>query len=139
MTLFSDLGLSEATLNALTRKGFTAPTPIQTQAIPALLNGTKDIVAQAQTGTGKTAAFGLPLIERIEPGQRTVQAIILAPTRELANQVSQEIHSLSGNKTLRVLPVYGGQPMERQLHALKQGVDIVVGTPGRVLDHLKRR
>ena len=139
MTLFSDLGLSEATLTALTRKGFTTPTPIQTQTIPALLEGSRDIVAQAQTGTGKTAAFGLPLIELLEPGQNKVQAIVLAPTRELAMQVAQEIRSLCGTKRLRILPVYGGQPMDRQLQALRQGVDIVVGTPGRVLDHLKRK
>jgi ATP-dependent RNA helicase DeaD len=139
MTLFSDLGLSEATLKALSNKGFSSPTPIQMKAIPALLENSTDIVAQAQTGTGKTAAFGLPLIELLEPGRHPVQAIILAPTRELANQVAQEIRSLCGVKKLRVLPVYGGQPMDRQLHEIRKGVDIIVGTPGRVLDHLKRK
>ena len=138
MTTFSDLGLSELTIQALSRKGFEEPTPIQIKTIPAVLSGVKDIVAQAQTGTGKTAAFGLPLLELLDPNARTVQALVLAPTRELAIQVAEEINSLRGGRTLSVTPIYGGQSMEIQLRNLKRGVSVVVGTPGRVLDHLRR-
>ena len=128
---FAELGLSADILSGLTKKGFVSPTPIQAQTIPLLLNGERDIIGQAQTGTGKTAAFGLPIIERITPGLRKVQAIVLAPTRELANQVCEELDSLKGNRNITILPVYGGQGMATQLKALKQGVDIVVATPGR--------
>ncbi|EGB16385.1 DEAD/DEAH box helicase domain protein [Pseudodesulfovibrio mercurii] len=138
MTSFQELGLSGSTLDALTSKGFTAPTPIQALTIPRLLSGTRDIVGQAQTGTGKTAAFGLPVIEAAEEGARRVQSLILAPTRELAIQVAEEIDSLKGGKRIRVLPVYGGQAIHMQLKALRQGVDVVVGTPGRIMDHLER-
>ncbi len=136
---FADLGLSADILDGLTRKGFVSPTPIQAQTIPMLLSGERDIIGQAQTGTGKTAAFGLPIIERITPGLRKVQAIVLAPTRELANQVCEELDSLRGNRNISILPVYGGQGMATQLKALKQGVDIVVATPGRAIDHLERK
>jgi len=138
MTNFTELGLSEATLAALESKGFTNPTPIQALTIPKLLEGTVDIVGQAQTGTGKTAAFGLPIIETAKEKTKKVQALILTPTRELAIQVADEINSLKGKKRIRVLPVYGGQAIYMQLKALKQGVDVVVGTPGRIMDHLKR-
>ncbi|MFH1914444.1 MAG: DEAD/DEAH box helicase [Pseudomonadota bacterium] len=138
MNEFKELGLSEQTLAALESKGFTTPTPIQVRTIPLLLSGTVDIVGQAQTGTGKTAAFALPIIETAEANAGHVQALILAPTRELAIQVSEEINSLKGSKRLRVLPVYGGQAIHMQLKALRAGVDVVVGTPGRIMDHLSR-
>ena len=136
---FEDLGLSDDILQCLTDKGFKVPTPIQAQTIPLLLNGEKDIIGQAQTGTGKTAAFGLPVIERITPGKRKVQAIVVAPTRELANQVAEELESLKAGRDIIILPVYGGQGMDTQLRQLKRGVDIVVATPGRAIDHLKRK
>jgi len=136
---FRKLGLSENTLKALEEKGFEEPTPIQVQTIPILLLGQKDIVGQAQTGTGKTAAFGLPILERIEEKSETVQVLILVPTRELAIQVSEELNSLKGGKRLSIIPVYGGQSIDLQLRKLRKGVDIVVGTPGRILDHLNRR
>ena len=135
---FEDLGLSTGTLKVLKKKGFEVPTPIQEITIPAILEGDKDIVAQAQTGTGKTAAFGLPMIELLEENTRNVQALVLAPTRELAIQVAEEIHSLKGKKKLTVIPIYGGQSINQQLRSLKKGVDIVIGTPGRVQDHLDR-
>jgi ATP-dependent RNA helicase DeaD len=138
MTTFTDLGLSEATIQALSRKGFEEPTPIQAKTIPAVLTGTQDIVAQAQTGTGKTAAFGLPLLELLDPNLRGVQSLILTPTRELAIQVAEEINSLRGGRLVGIAPIYGGQSMEIQLRTLKKGVSVVVGTPGRVLDHLRR-
>ena len=138
MTEFKELGLSENTINALKIKGFTNPTPIQKKAIPILLKGNLDIIGQAQTGTGKTAAFGIPMVETLKENSKDVQAIVLTPTRELAIQVSDEINSLKGKKNLRIIPVYGGQSIVEQTRRLKKGVDIVVGTPGRVLDHLKR-
>lgn len=136
---FEELGLSEDILQALTDKGFKHPTPVQAQTIPLLLKGEKDIIGQAKTGTGKTAAFGLPILEKITPGKRKVQAIIVAPTRELANQVAVEMESMTAGRDLRILPVYGGQGMTTQLRQLKAGVDIVVATPGRAIDHLKRK
>ncbi|BBE30270.1 RNA helicase [Tepiditoga spiralis] len=139
MSKFEDLGLSETTLKALKKKGFEEPTPIQEKTIPVLLKGEVDLIGQAQTGTGKTAAFGLPLIEKLTPGAKHVQALILAPTRELAVQVAEEINSLKGRSKLSILPIYGGASIERQLNALRRGVDIVVGTPGRVIDHIKRK
>lgn len=135
---FSDLNLSESTRKAIEAKGFTIPTPVQAAVIPLLLQGNQDIIAQAQTGTGKTAAFGIPLIEKIDPSAKGVQAIILAPTRELAVQVSEEIRSLCGKKPIWITPVYGGAAMSIQLAKLRKGVHIVVGTPGRVLDHIQR-
>ena len=136
---FRDLGLSENAIAAIEKKGFEEPTDIQVKTIPLLLAGENDIVAQAQTGTGKTAAFGLPILDMLEPGGVAPGAIILTPTRELAIQVSEEINSLKGKKKFTVLPVYGGQSMEMQLRSLKKGVDIVVGTPGRIIDHLNRK
>jgi ATP-dependent RNA helicase DeaD len=138
MQKFKDLGLSEKTLRALRAKGFEEPTEIQNMAIPLLLQNEIDIIAQAQTGTGKTAAFALPLIERVKPDSRKTQAIILAPTRELVIQVCEEIISLKGESNLSVAPIYGGQAIELQLKKLRQGVSIIVGTPGRVLDHINR-
>jgi len=136
---FEDLGLSQKTLDAINKKGFEEPSAIQALTIPVMLKDKSNIIAQAQTGTGKTAAFGLPLIELINPDHKEVQALILVPTRELAIQVSEEINSLKGNKNLIIVPIYGGQSMDQQLRRLKQGVHIVVGTPGRVIDHLNRK
>lgn len=138
MTTFAALGLSTDILSALEAKGFTEPTPIQARTIPLMLEGDADIVGQAMTGTGKTAAFGLPIIERVQEGGSHVQALVLTPTRELALQVCDEITSLRGRRRVRVLPVYGGQAMGLQLKGLRRGVDVVVGTPGRILDHLSR-
>ncbi|KKO18970.1 MAG: RNA helicase [Candidatus Brocadia sp.] len=139
MEKFKALGLSENTLRALEKKGFEEPTPIQQKTIPILLRGEVDIIGQAQTGTGKTAAFGLPILERIPEKSKAVQALILVPTRELAIQVSDELNSLKGAKVLQIMPIYGGQSMEEQLRRLRKGIDIVVGTPGRILDHLRRK
>jgi ATP-dependent RNA helicase DeaD len=134
---FSVLGLSEAVVRGVIDAGFEAPTPIQEQAIPILLQG-HDLIGQAQTGTGKTAAFALPLADRIDPTSGIVQAIVLLPTRELCIQVAQETYTLTKHRRLRVVPVYGGQPIDRQFRALMNGPQVVVGTPGRVLDHLRR-
>ena len=136
---FKVLGLSEDTIKALQKKGFEEPTKIQEQTIPLLLKGDVDVVGQAQTGTGKTAAFGLPLIENLKERSKKVQALILVPTRELALQVAEEINSLKGKKHLGIIAIYGGQSMEQQLRRLHKGIDIVVGTPGRIKDHLGRR
>lgn len=138
LTKFEQLGVSQDMLAALKKKGFEEPTPIQEKIVPLLLNNKQDLVGQAQTGTGKTAAFGIPIIENIDDKLRKVQVIILTPTRELAIQVSEEINSLKGRKKIQVIPIYGGQSMELQLKRLKRGVEVVVGTPGRVLDHIKR-
>jgi ATP-dependent RNA helicase DeaD len=134
---FEDLQLSEGMLATIADLGYEAPTPIQEQTIPLLIGG-RNIIAQAQTGTGKTAAYAIPLVECMEPEDRYIQALVLTPTRELAVQVAEAVHRLGHFKHLNVLPVYGGQPIERQLHALKRGVQVVIGTPGRVLDHLRR-
>ena len=136
---FNDLGLSVDALDAINKKGFEEPTEIQTMTIPVMLRDDTNIIAQAQTGTGKTAAFGLPLIEMINTGSKTVQALILVPTRELAIQVSEEINSLKGNKPINIIPIYGGQSIVQQLRRLKKGGHIVVGSPGRVIDHLYRK
>ncbi len=135
---FRSLGLSEETLIALAKKGFEEPTPIQEATIPLLMGGNVDVIAQAQTGTGKTAAFGLPMIERLTPRAGHVQALVLTPTRELAIQVSEEINTLKGKRKLEIAPIYGGQAFSEQFRRLKKGVDIVVGTPGRVIDHIGR-
>lgn len=135
---FKALGLSELTLEAIREKGFETPSPIQKLTIPVLLRGQNDIIAQAQTGTGKTAAFGLPIIEHIKPSKGGVQALILVPTRELALQVTEEILSFNTKKKLSIAPIYGGASISEQLRRLKKGIDIVVGTPGRILDHIRR-
>ncbi|MEA1986005.1 MAG: DEAD/DEAH box helicase [Candidatus Marinimicrobia bacterium] len=136
---FNDFGFSGEIIKAINKKGFEEPTQIQSLTIPAMLEGDKNIIVQAQTGTGKTAAFGLPIIEMIDSHVKSIQAIILVPTRELAIQVSEEINSLKGNKKLVIMPIYGGQSIDQQLRRLKKGVQIVVGTPGRLIDHLKRK
>lgn len=135
---FEDLGLDEQTLKAVEKKGFTQPSPIQILAIPRLLEGDANLIAKARTGTGKTAAFGLPLVQKIREDKGHPQALILAPTRELAMQVCREIESLSTNNFPRLTAVYGGASMGIQLKDLRRGVEIVVGTPGRVKDHLER-
>lgn len=139
MASFEDLGLSKETLKVLNKKGFETPTPIQEKTISFMFSETKDIIGQAQTGTGKTAAFGLPIIENMTHNYKAIQVIVLTPTRELAIQVAEEINSLKGNKKLSIVPIYGGQSISLQLRQLKKGVDIVVGTPGRVMDHMRRR
>jgi ATP-dependent RNA helicase DeaD len=136
---FDKLGLSAKVLEAINKKGFEEPTEIQAMVIPVMLRDETNVIAQAQTGTGKTAAFGLPLIEMIDAKSKSVQALILVPTRELAIQVSEEINSLKGAKDIRTVPIYGGQAIDQQLRRLRKGVHIVVGTPGRVIDHLNRR
>lgn len=135
---FASLGLSEETLKALAMKGFEEPTEIQKACIPLLLKPGTEVVGQAQTGTGKTAAFALPIIETVDDTSKEVQALILAPTRELALQVSEEMNSLKGKRKLEIAPIYGGASMENQLRKLRKGVQIVVGTPGRILDHIRR-
>ena len=132
------LGLSPEVAQAIEEMGYETPTPIQQQAIPPMLAG-RDVIGQAQTGTGKTAAFGIPLVEKIDPALRRVQALVLCPTRELAMQTAGELMKLGRRRAgLIVVPVYGGQPIERQLRALQNGAQVVVGTPGRVMDHMKR-
>jgi len=134
---FADLHLSPEVLRDIDALGFEEPTPIQAQTIPLLLEG-RDVLAQAQTGTGKTAAFALPIVERVDLARREVQALVLAPTRELAVQVAEAIHQLARTRGLAVLPIYGGQAYDRQLRGLHAGVHVVVGTPGRVMDHIRR-
>jgi ATP-dependent RNA helicase DeaD len=136
---FAELGLTPGLCQALSGLGYEEPTPIQRAAVPPLIAG-RDLVGQAATGTGKTAAFALPVLQRISgrSGQAGVFALILVPTRELAIQVSEAMHSYGRDMSVRVLPVYGGQPISRQLRALERGVDIVVATPGRALDHIAR-
>lgn len=137
---FTALGLGEKTLPAIKAKGFETPSPIQKLTIPVLLDEDKhnDIIAQAQTGTGKTAAFGLPVLERLTPKKGPVQGLILVPTRELALQVTEELLSFNKYSKLVITAIYGGASMSEQLRRLGKGVDIVVGTPGRILDHLRR-
>ncbi len=140
MTTFADTGLKPALLTALEELGFEKPTPIQEQTIPHLLASKKDLIALAQTGTGKTAAFGLPLLQQINLSERRVQAIVLCPTRELCLQIAKDLERfgkyLSG---LSVAAIYGGDSIGRQLGVLERGPHIVVGTPGRVNDFLERR
>lgn len=136
---FEDLGLDEVVLKAVIAKGFTEPTPIQVLAIPRLLNGDANIIAKARTGTGKTAAFGLPMIQELRSDNHCPRALVLVPTRELAIQVATEIDSFRTETYPRTTTVYGGASIVEQLRTLRNGVEIVVGTPGRVIDHLERR
>jgi ATP-dependent RNA helicase DeaD len=137
-TTFAELGLAPALLAAVTDVGYEAPTPIQARTIPALLAG-RDVIGQAQTGTGKTAAFAMPILQRLDLAHAEVQALVLTPTRELAIQVAEAIHTYGkALGAVRVLPVYGGQGMQQQIKRLQAGVHVVVGTPGRVMDHLRR-
>jgi len=135
---FEALHLSKDVQRAIANMGFEETTPIQSRAIPLIMEG-KDVIGQAQTGTGKTVAFGIPILEMINPRSKKLQAIILCPTRELAIQVSEELKKLSQyKKDITVLPIYGGQPIERQIYSLKKGVQVIIGTPGRTIDHMNR-
>lgn len=135
---FRALGVAEELIPALLAKNFTSPSTIQTLAIPILLSGEKDLIGQALTGTGKTAAFGLPVIQSTDTGNKQPRALILAPTRELSIQIADELRSLSTGKPLRIVPFFGGQLITIQLDELKRGVDIAVGTPGRIMDLYRR-
>ncbi|MCK9277871.1 MAG: DEAD/DEAH box helicase [Methanoculleus sp.] len=135
---FKEFNISQKTLRAIEDMGFEEPTPIQVSTIPAILEG-RDVTGQAQTGTGKTAAFGVPAIERVDTESRETQVLVLSPTRELAIQTAEEFARLAKyQRGINILPIYGGQPIERQFRGLQRGAQIVVGTPGRVLDHLDR-
>lgn len=138
-TTFQALGITQPILSALEKNGFDKPTPIQAQTIPVLLKGEKDLVAQAQTGTGKTAAFGLPMLQRLSGREGHVQALILTPTRELCLQIYTQLNLLKGDKDIQIGAIYGGDSIEKQAKMLRSGLDIVVGTPGRVIDHLERK
>jgi len=136
--LFAELGLSEPLLQAISRLGFEKAAPIQAEAIPLIMAG-HDVVGQSQTGSGKTAAFAIPAVEFVDPKHHVVQVLILCPTRELAMQVAEEVYKLAAFKRgIHPVPIYGGQSYDRQIRALKQGAQIVIGTPGRILDHLER-
>lgn len=135
---FNELGFKKKILDAIDAMGFEEPSQIQAEAIPEVLNG-NDLIGQAQTGTGKTLAFGAPIINNMDPGKKNVSALILTPTRELAIQVNDELARIAKFQKISLLPVYGGQPIDRQIRSLKKGVDIVVGTPGRIIDHINRR
>jgi ATP-dependent RNA helicase DeaD len=135
---FESMGLSPAMCRALKKARYFTPSPIQAELIPEALDG-NDVIGQAKTGTGKTASFGIPIIEMLEPRGKGPQAIILAPTRELVQQIVVELTKLAEGQDVSVCGIFGGEPIERQLRALQRGVDIVVGTPGRVLDHIERR
>ncbi len=136
---FDELELSTQILRGIKEMGFEEATPIQSQAIPVVLSGV-DVIGQAQTGTGKTAAFGIPVLQKVDPSNRKTQVIILSPTRELAIQVAEEIHKLSKYMHgIKVLPVYGGQEISKQIRSLKGGAQIIIGTPGRIMDHLRRK
>ena len=135
---YEDSGIDSRILRAVSEMGYEQMTPIQEQAIPKLMEG-RDVIGQAQTGTGKTAAFGIPLLQRIDPKSRKLQGMILCPTRELAIQAAEELHKFSKYMHgIRVVPIYGGQDISRQIKALKGGAQIIVGTPGRVMDHMRR-
>lgn len=135
---YEDSGIHPKILRAVSEMGYTQMTPIQEQAIPQLMEG-KDVIGQAQTGTGKTAAFGIPMLQMVDPASRELQGMILCPTRELAIQAAEELHKFSKYMHgIRVVPIYGGQDISRQIKALKGGVQIIVGTPGRVMDHMRR-
>ena len=136
---FEELKIDERILRAVEDMGFEEASPIQAKSIPVVMEG-KDVVGQAQTGTGKTAAYAIPLLQKIDPQLKKIQAVVLCPTRELAVQVAEEIRKLAKYMSdIKVLPVYGGQEIERQIRSLKNGVQIVVGTPGRVMDHMRRK
>lgn len=135
---FNELGLSPEVLRSISSMGFEEMTPIQQEAIPMGLAG-KDLIGQARTGTGKTAAFGIPMIENFVPEQGLPQGLVITPTRELAVQVAEELNKIGGFKRIRALPIYGGQDIDRQIKNLKKRPEIIVGTPGRLLDHIRRR
>ncbi len=138
MTAFQDFKVDERIIKALSDMGFENPTPIQAQSIPVAITG-KDLIGQAQTGTGKTTAFGVPMINKIDESAQSVQGLVICPTRELAIQVAEELNRIGNLKRIRTIPVYGGQDINRQIRALKKRPQIVVATPGRLLDHIRRR
>lgn len=139
ITNFSELEIKEQLKKAIEDLGYEQPSPIQAKAIPVFLEG-NDLIGQAQTGTGKTAAFSIPMLNKIDSNDRSLQAIVLCPTRELAIQVSEEVRKLTKYMSgIRTLPIYGGQPIDRQIKALRGGVQVIIGTPGRVIDHINRR
>lgn len=138
MMRYEESGIDERIIRAVREMGYETMTPIQEQAIPLLMEG-RDVIGQAQTGTGKTAAFGIPLLQKIDPDDRSLQAVVLCPTRELAIQATEEMHKFSKYMHgIKMAPIYGGQDISRQIKALKGGVQIIVGTPGRVMDHMRR-
>ncbi|MFB0568931.1 MAG: DEAD/DEAH box helicase [Nitrososphaeria archaeon] len=134
---FADLSIRQEIMKAIKENGFHDPFPIQVETIPAMMAG-RDVVGQAQTGTGKTAAYGVPVVQRLNTDERRVQCIVLVPTRELAMQVARDINHLGKYLHVQVVPVYGGQPIERQITMLRRGAEVVAGTPGRTIDHLRR-
>ncbi|MCA1032955.1 DEAD/DEAH box helicase [Bacillus timonensis] len=138
MATFNELGIGQELLKSISKMGFEEATPIQAQTIPLALKK-HDVIGQAQTGTGKTAAFGIPLIEKIDVNDDSIQGIIIAPTRELAIQVSEELYKIGYYNRVRILPIYGGQDINRQIRGLKKRPHIIVGTPGRILDHINRK
>lgn len=135
--LFKEMGLSMQVLKALTEMGFEEPSPIQLKTVPLIMDG-KDLIGQAQTGTGKTAAFGIPIIEKLDHRSKHVEALVLVPTRELAIQVAEEITKIGRHAGVKVVPIYGGQSYDRQIRALEHGAQVAIGTPGRVMDHIRR-
>lgn len=136
---FENLGLCSEIQKAVKYMGFEEASPIQAKAIPVILEG-KDIIGQAQTGTGKTAAFGIPLLQKVDSKNKKLQGIVLCPTRELAIQVADEIRNLAKYMHgIKVLPIYGGQEIVKQIRSLKSGTQIIIGTPGRVMDHMRRK
>lgn len=137
MASFADLGIAPEIVRALDEMGYEEPSPVQDRAIPSMLQG-RDVVVQALTGTGKTAAFGVPLVQQVDPRLVQPQGIVLAPTRELAVQVSEELTRIARHRPIWVVPIYGGQPIGRQLSALRRGVHVIVATPGRLMDHMRR-
>lgn len=140
MQAFEALGLRAELLQAIAQKGFTEPTPIQQQAIPCLLEKTQDFIGLAQTGTGKTAAFGLPLLQHINPDSRQAQALVLAPTRELCMQIAADIEGFAGHlPRISTVAVYGGTPISAQMRQLRQGVQLIIATPGRLIDLINRK
>ncbi|WP_409516999.1 DEAD/DEAH box helicase, partial [Empedobacter sp.] len=139
MITFKELGLQEEILTAIEKMGFVNPSPIQEKAIPQILSSDQDVIALAQTGTGKTAAFGLPVLNQLDSNSKSVQAIILCPTRELCLQIAKELESFSADmRGVRVQAVYGGADIVKQIRGLKDNPQIVVGTPGRTMDLIKR-
>ena len=138
MKTFNEFGLEPKIVRAVTEMGFEEATPIQEKAIPLAMEG-RDLIGQAQTGTGKTAAFGLPLIHKIDVTEDRIVALIMCPTRELAIQVAEEISKLGRFKGIRSLPIYGGQDIVKQIRALKKRPQIIIGPPGRLLDHMNRK
>jgi len=138
MTTFNEFGLTEAILRSLGAMGFEEATPVQEKAIPICMEG-RDLIGQAHTGTGKTAAFGIPLVEKLEVAEEHIQGVVLTPTRELAVQVAEELNRIGQFKGINTLPIYGGQDINRQIRALRKRPQIIVGTPGRLMDHMRRR